>query len=162
MPSATAEVWDAGTATFALLADTLDTARSQHEAVLLPNGKVLITGGRDAAGDSLASAELFDPETGLFSAAGAMTRLRGPGHTLSLLPSGKVLIAGGWDPVSGSHIVESEVFDPGTGNFTTAESLISGRASHTSTLLDDGRVLIVGGETDTGALASAEVYRPGR
>jgi WD40 repeat protein len=34
------------------------------------------------------------------------------------------------------------------------------REQHTSTLLEDGRILIVGGDDDTAAYASAEVYNP--
>src|ERR1700694_5709000 len=81
---------------------TLTTARQFHTATLLPNGKVLITGG--FVGDyssAFSSAELYDPSTGTFSATSDMTTAR-YAHTATLLPNGKVLIAGGAFAYSGS------------------------------------------------------------
>jgi hypothetical protein len=53
----------------------------------LPNGKVLVAGGR-----SLSSSELYDPATGTWTATGSLANER-YGHTATLLPNGKVL---GW------------------------------------------------------------------
>jgi len=36
-------------------------ARVRHTATLLPNGKVLVAGGRDAAGNALNTSSLYDP-----------------------------------------------------------------------------------------------------
>src|SRR5438445_492100 len=40
---------------------SLNAAREFHTATLLPNGKVLVAGGRSSSGIILASAELYDP-----------------------------------------------------------------------------------------------------
>ncbi len=42
---------------------SLNTARYEHTATLLPNGKVLVAGGRDSATVASASVELYDPAT---------------------------------------------------------------------------------------------------
>ena len=44
--------------------------RDNHTATLLPNGKVLVAGGR--GGGFLASAELYDPATGTWTATGSL------------------------------------------------------------------------------------------
>jgi len=50
---------------------SLTTARSDHTATLLGNGKVLVAGGSGATG-KLASVELYDPATGLWRATGSL------------------------------------------------------------------------------------------
>lgn len=66
-PLSTAEIWNSITGLFSATGNmanvrgcgwTQETAAG-HTATLLPNGKVLIVGGRDAVGISLATAELF-------------------------------------------------------------------------------------------------------
>ena len=62
-------------------------------ATLLPNGKVLVVGGRDSIGP-IASAELYDPATGIWSSTGSLNTGR-DAHTATLLQDGTVLVAGG-------------------------------------------------------------------
>src|SRR5437667_9547124 len=53
-----------------VITGSLATARNGHTATLLPNGKVLIAGGRNGH-SGLASAELYDPASGTWSATGS-------------------------------------------------------------------------------------------
>src|SRR4051794_6085619 len=50
-------------------------ARTDFAAVSLPDGRVLVVGGRNP-GRVLASAEIFDPASGTWSSAGTMSRGR--------------------------------------------------------------------------------------
>jgi hypothetical protein len=55
----------------------MTAAHRGHTATLLPNGKVLITGGfqfSSSAQSVLASAELYDPYSSTFSATGSKPR----------------------------------------------------------------------------------------
>lgn len=122
--------------------------RHSNTTTLLPNGKVLVTGGWQNA--YLASAELYDPATGTFTAAGNMTAPRS-GHSATLLPNGKVFIAGG-ENASG-FVLATELYDPVTGTFTAAAMLPQARSIHTATLLKNGKVLLVDGP-------SADLYDP--
>src|SRR3989304_3433134 len=63
---------------------SLGTARGEHTATLLPNGKVLVTGGLGEGG-ILYSAEVYDPATGTFNVTGSLGAARGK-HTATLLP----------------------------------------------------------------------------
>ena len=49
---------------------SLNIPRYGHTATLLPNGKVLVTGGRGYNYEALNSAELYDPATGTWSITG--------------------------------------------------------------------------------------------
>ena len=119
---------------------------------------MLVAGGVDDDGDSLASAELYDPATGYWTPTGSLATAR-YGHTATLLPNGKVLVAGGYNYAERQHLhlASAELYDPATGAWTPTGSLATARIYHTATLLPNGQVLVAGGNA-TGS--SAELYDP--
>jgi hypothetical protein len=136
----------------------LTVSREFYAAVVLGNGKALITGGTN--GSFLATAELYDPASGAFSPTGSMAVGREL-HTATLLPDGTVLITGGVTPSGPTS--EAEIYDPSTGTFKAVGSMTLPRDSHTATLVNvqAGIVLITGGEdAQRHSLASAEIYNP--
>ena len=133
---------------------SLATARV-HTATLLPNGKVLVAGGENAAAD-LASAELYDPASGTWTTTGSLVNSRSQ-HTATLLPNGKVLVAGGLG--DGGPLASAELYDPASGTWTATGSLATARDGHTATLLPNGKVLVAGGFNGS-YFASAELYDP--
>jgi hypothetical protein len=161
-------------------ASSMAVPRANHTATLLPNGKVLVVGGRgllapsapwQPADSAIASAELYDPATRRWSSAGSLTTPR-LGHTATLLANGEVLVVGGTpklpntsDPAGADFLSSAELYDPQTNSWAAAASMLQPRSNHTATLLADGRVLVTGGIaaaklTTGGALASAELYDP--
>ncbi len=148
-----------GASTFTGVGSLL-AARDLHTATLLPNGKVLVSGGYSTAatGYYLASAELYDPATGVWTATGSLMTARAS-HTATLLPNGKVLVSGGAG--NAGYLTSAELYDPATGVWTATGSLTTARALHTATLLPNGKMLVSGGVGSANiALASAELYDP--
>src|SRR5437762_3605842 len=129
--------------------------RTAHAATALSDGSILITGGRDSAGNIVAVSEIFDPATETSTAGATLTTPR-VDHTATLLADGRVLVAGGSNG-SGS-LNSAEIFD-GSG-FHVLPTMGAARARHTATLLNNGTVFIAGGDATGTANGTAEIFDP--
>jgi hypothetical protein len=89
--------------------DNLITPRTGHTATTLSDGRILVTGGRDADGHLVAGSEIFDPETQTSSASAALHTAR-VDHSATVLADGRVPVAGGTG-ASGA-LSSAEIFDP--------------------------------------------------
>ncbi len=181
--TATAELYDPSSGTFSCVGGvngstgfcnaTMSVARWEHEATLLHDGTVLITGGitTDLGGrDGTTSADLYDPVSNTISPVGNMNVAR-EGHTATLIEGcncaadGEVLVAGGQN-ATGAVINSAELYDPASKTFHVTGSMKSPRATHDATAFAVGDlagfVLITGGYAKPGgkALPSAELYNP--
>jgi len=137
----------------------LATARRDHTTTLLPNGKILATGGVGTI-DTLSISELYDPTSESWTATDALAKAR-RNHTATLLTNGKVLVAGGMDNTFG-RLASVELYDPVSGHWSATDNLTTARSQHTATLLPNGQVLVTGGVglVGVGTLSSAELYDP--
>jgi hypothetical protein len=138
-------------------------ARMNHAAVLLNDGRVLVTGGETAARTQLATTEMYDPEANTWTALDDMAIPRA-NHAMALLPSGKVLIMGGGknapigQPSSLEVTATCELFDPSTLAFTSTGSMLDPRSHFQTVVLPTGKVMVMGGGASThdhGATCSA-------
>ncbi|WP_437506870.1 kelch repeat-containing protein [Sorangium sp. So ce1099] len=157
-PLDSAELYDPETGTWTDAA-TLQHARAEHTATLLPSGKVLVAGGRPVDfGDK--NVELYEPEADRWTFTGTEPlQTARTEHAALLLPSGKVLVTGGFNSIG--SLASAELYDPETGGWTPTASMCKGRRHHTMTLLPDGEVLAAGGEEDDRAgPAGTERYDP--
>ncbi|HEX3236149.1 MAG TPA: galactose oxidase-like domain-containing protein [Gemmatimonadales bacterium] len=120
---------------------------------LLPNGKILgwgkydngatgTMGGRPrlwdpASGDPLSTAQMVQVDTMLFCS----------GH--AFMPDGKLMVSGGHkDDDKGIDV--TNIFDPGSGSFTSGPKMAFGRWYPTVTELPDGRMLTMAGRDSAG------------
>jgi hypothetical protein len=152
-PAAAAEPAAQGAIT-ALAAMTVP--RAVHTSTLLRDGRVLVAGGFDNAGNNLASTELFDPTAQRFLAGARMQTAR-VDHSATLLDDGRVVIVGGL----GDAGQTAEIYDPRADRFQSAGRPLAARNGHRAVRLLDGRVLVVGGDVDGNSfLATAEIFDP--
>jgi hypothetical protein len=131
-----------------------------HQATLLTNGQVLVSGGEFFPNGFAAStdSELYNPNLGTWTPTGILNYERFS-HTATLLTNGQVLIAGGF--VFGTAaIYNAEIYNPATSGWTETGRLTNPRGGHTATLLPNGNVLVAGGIVSGSPSSSTEEYNP--
>jgi galactose oxidase len=126
-PTANAEIIDLSQAQPAWQAtDPMNFPRRQHNATILPDGTVLVTGGSRAGGavgtaeafnnldpgQPVHIAELWDPHTGHWTQLAAETTDRCYHSTAVLLPDGRVLSAGSGEFVLNETTPQQQQNDP--------------------------------------------------
>ncbi len=149
-----AEIYDPISEKFRLIGN-MTKIRHKHDAVMLANGKVLITGGSDErdSNGAYSSAELYDPVSSSFNSIKKMNLPHYKHNATSiLLTNNNVLIAGGAN--------RAEIYNPESGEFTIVSgSMGTQRLFSCATLLSNGQVLITGGYNENQeASANAWIY----
>ena len=151
-PSEFSDIYDPATGTWSTTGD-LTKPRSKHQAVLLEDGNVLVIGDN--------SSEIYNISTGKWTDAGELPSNHGAQFSTTVLSNGKILVAGGGSSnwVGGvevsipSPIDNADIYDPSTGKWSSAGTMVKAEVFHTASLLQDGRVLVVG-------TVSAQLYDP--
>ena len=133
---ATAEIYDPATGTWAV-ARPLTEARFGHAATLLPDGRVLVVGGRNRdSSRELQTAERYDPRADRWAATAPVAGSVG-GPVATPLPDGTVLLTGTDQP---------QRYDPRADRWSRAgRPLLDDRGLHLAAPLPSGGVLVVGG-----------------
>lgn len=159
----TAELLDPKTLEWTLTG-SLEHKRRSPALIQLSDGRVLAAGGTNEHHRPMASVEVWSPGDGEWSAASDMIAARDSMGAIALR-DGRVLVTGGAGFDEDESLVPSiascEIYDPGTGEWSTAAPMSETRVNHTATLLADGRVLVVGGGEEDSYSNTAEVYDPG-
>lgn len=138
-----------------------DAAAARGQSVtLLPDGRILLLGGRGKESAPTDTAFMRDPISGAEAQLPASLAIPRQGHTATVLPDGSVLILGGVN-AAGQVVSQAEIFNPETLSFSMAQSQPPPRAFHTATLITDGRLVIAGGIGPNGAsLSIIEIWDP--
>jgi hypothetical protein len=149
-----AEIYDPGSDTWSV-SGAMSEGRHHPGAALLPDGRVLVVGGRLSFVKELSNADIYDPQTATWTSVGPMTQGYGE-PTVTVLPNGDVFVVGG----GGSFSSRGDIFHPATGVWEETSSGVIELYGHTATLLPDGTVLVAGG-TSSGPVGTVQIYNPG-
>lgn len=150
---------------FKPVAGAMAAPRAEHTATLLPDGKVLLAGGRRQAGPAGAlndSAELYDPATDTFTPLVSTLRAPRVWHSATRLLDGRVLVAGGASAVYPSVAIspQSDLFDPATGLFAATGNLFQPVINAVADLDPGGAVVSAGGGTIGFPFSNFQRYDP--
>ena len=121
----------------------LKFARSNHFAVRLDDGRVLVGGGF-GPDEITGTTEIYSPTDDSWTEAGELNIAR-TGGVAALLQDGRVLVTGGNSGGDANDLDSAEIFDPLKGEWKLIAPMGSKRNLHTATTLGDGRVLVAGG-----------------
>jgi N-acetylneuraminic acid mutarotase len=155
-PQLTCQLFDPSTGTWSSTGSLMDVY-TEHAAVRLPNGRVLVVSGTRGHGE----AQEYNPITGTWSSAGTLTTGPGANRAALLLDTGSVLVTGG--NYGFGTLSSAELYGPIEVGWEPTGSLLSARSDFTLTLLPDGRALALGGSTGNFSSVSqdlVEVYDP--
>lgn len=116
--TATCEKYNAGSWTSIA---KMNEARSHHQSVLLPDGRILVSGGIGQDGTSLTSAEVYNPSTGCWTLVGSMAVDRY--EHLMVVDGQEVVVMGGLSTAS-SDTSPVEILDLNTMQWRNSPALI--------------------------------------
>jgi hypothetical protein len=126
-------------------------------SVVLPNGRVLITGGRFRSEKSIKECLIYDPESRTFEKAASMKHERRR-HTGCLLANGDVCVFGGMTTPAN---VTCELWSASTGTWTVISNEVRNQHSHCFRM-PDNRIFMAGGHVQGCTIFNPETrhFRP--
>lgn len=151
-----------GAASWTILPDAMTTARHDHAAIAMPDGKIYAAGGmHDLVGDELDAFEVMQPGTPGWNTA---TPMPTPRKSLAFAALGASLYAISGSPYVGTgqqYTRVVEVYDTVGHTWSQVTSLPLGRFDAAAVSLG-GKIYVIGGhrETATGSTASVDVFTP--
>ena len=176
----TCEIYDPATGTWSYTAN-MAKHRAGANARLLPDGRVIVTGGSegnasnnlgdisDLLGTSLKTSEIYDPVTDTWVYGPNMSEPKA-GAMSVVLNDGRWMIAGGitYVTIFGLSIPDFSnnisIYNPSTNSFSNAGSMKEKRALGAMSVMGNGSVFIAGGGggdiLNIGPLNDTEVYNP--
>ncbi|MFA6583722.1 MAG: kelch repeat-containing protein [Elusimicrobiaceae bacterium] len=140
--------------------------RGQHTANLLPNGKIMVSGGTNGS-VTLNTAEIMDPRnlgSASWQSASTMKQSRA-NHTANMLPNGNILLAGGYmqEKTTGT-LSGAEIYYPEDNAWVPTTAMWHARQGHTAVMIPKGawggHILVIGGYSSSTYQNSMEAYDP--
>jgi hypothetical protein len=144
------------------------SSRSNHTAIMLPDGRVFVAGGFGPSDVITPTAEIYISTEGRWMSVAPMPGVAGTCeraiHATVQLKDGRIMLIGG---INQTGVLDSVAFyTPATnswvcsGAFPAIDAMPTPLRSHSATLLSDGRVLVAGGNDGLGEANVSYIYDP--
>ncbi|MCP4917884.1 MAG: hypothetical protein GY913_13305 [Proteobacteria bacterium] len=130
------------------VADEMAAPRSEHLSARLPDGRVLLFGGRSPDGGvAYADLEVYDPAEGIFKPTGTYAPLGLYAASWTVRPDRTLLITGGRTILAGSGRAHPGVFqyDPVSGLLSSETDMTNDRSGHCLAEFREGFGVAMGG-----------------
>jgi transcriptional regulator with XRE-family HTH domain len=158
-----AELYDPSNNTWVSSPNMMNIPRADFTASLLPDGNVLVIGGRLPKSDVTPTTETYHPIKGIWELVDTMkyARLNPLGQEALQFEDGTIMVVGGDSQGT------SERYIPTTGKWVSVLSLHSQHYLGASCALSNGQALVAGGfdvlssDDKSKITASTEIYTPG-
>jgi N-acetylneuraminic acid mutarotase len=125
--------------------------------VTVLDGRIHVIGGRNPAGQTVATHQVYDPATNNWSELAPLPKARD--HMAVVAAEGKIHAVGGRFGGSNEPTDMHDVYDPGTNSWTSGPPLPTARSGLAYTLYQ-GLILVLGGELPPNTFAQNEAYDP--
>ena len=125
--------------------------------VTVLDGKIHAIGGRNPAGQTVATHQVYDPATNSWSERAPLPRARD--HMAVVAAEGKIHAVGGRFGASNEPTDMHDIYDPATNSWTSGPPLPTARSGLAYTLYQ-GLILVLGGELAPNTFAQNEAYDP--
>jgi N-acetylneuraminic acid mutarotase len=119
--------------------------------------KVHAVGGRNPAGQTVATHQVYDPATNSWSERAPLPKARD--HMALVAAEGKIHAVGGRFGASSDRTDMHDIYDPATNAWTPGPPLPTPRSGLAYTLYQ-GLILVLGGELTPNTFAENEAYDP--
>jgi N-acetylneuraminic acid mutarotase len=139
-----AHLYDPATNTWTVVG-AMSRGRTNHLAIRLFSGLVMVLGGGDDAVD------LYDPYNNLWTQGPSLPYGR-LAVTMTIMYSGQLLVT--------QSNGQASLYDPATNAWSSAGNLSAPLQAHTGTLMHTGEVLVTGGSTNGTATRTVQWYKP--
>ncbi len=127
------------------MTENMGQPRSEHDAIPLPDGRVLMLGGHNPTRSaSYQDIETYDFYEGVFSSPGAVTDVGVAGVQWAWTTESQLLFFGGQDAVTGPQD-GVWLYDPIQDTISRIAHLIQARSGHCSAQYIDNSIVILGG-----------------